>query len=116
MMGKKSNNPLAPNYILSIFEHVSSPVKCKLETEAGHFQAMKRRQQTAARNATATLHTVSEADTEPRESPTTTDTCTDEDTLTGLIPESPEEATVHSDSGEKCYLQLSNTFYKFKLS
>jgi len=107
--GKKSNNPLAPNYILSIFEHVSSPVKRRLETEAGQFerrQAMKRRWQTAARNATATHHTVSEADTEPSESSTTTDTCTDEDTLTGITPESPEEATVHSDSSEEMLLAV----------
>ena len=107
--GKKSNNPLAPNYIPSFFEHVSSPVKCRLEIEAGQFerrQAMKRRRRTAARNATATRRTVSEADTEPSESSTTTDTCTDEDTLTGMIPESPEEATVHSDSSEEMLLAV----------
>jgi len=60
--GKKSNNLLAPNYIPSVFEHVSSPVKHRLETEAGHFesrQAMKRRwtaahKASAARRVTAT--------------------------------------------------------------
>ena len=53
--GKKSNNPLAPNYVPSVFEHVDSPVKHRLENEARQFerrQAMKKRRWTAARKAT----------------------------------------------------------------
>jgi len=69
-------------------------------------QAMKRRWQTAARNATATRCTVSEADTELSESSTTSDICTDEDTLTGMTSESPEETSVHSDSGGEMLLAI----------
>jgi len=36
--GKKSNDPLAPNYIPSIFPQLKSPAKCKLEESAAVFQ------------------------------------------------------------------------------
>ena len=44
--GKKSNNPLAPNYIPTIFKHVSSPEKRRLDASFSTFerrQAMKRK-------------------------------------------------------------------------
>ena len=42
----KSNNPLAPNYVPSLFKHTKSPVKRRLEARGGEFsrrQATKRR-------------------------------------------------------------------------
>ena len=44
--GEKSNNPLAPNYIPTLFSHVESPVKSKMVARLEDFnrrQAMKRR-------------------------------------------------------------------------
>ena len=44
--GAKSNNPLAPNYVPSLFKHIKSPVKRCLEARGGEFsrrQATKRR-------------------------------------------------------------------------
>lgn len=44
--GVKSNNPLAPNYVPSLFRHTKSPVKRHLEAKVGEFsrrQATKRR-------------------------------------------------------------------------
>jgi len=44
--GTKSNNPLAPNYVPTIFKHVRTPVKRSLEASMGDFerrQAMKRK-------------------------------------------------------------------------
>ena len=44
--GEKSNNPLAPNYVPSLFEYVDSPVKRRLEGGMDKFhrrQAMKKR-------------------------------------------------------------------------
>ena len=35
--GHKSNNPLAPNYVPSLFKHIKSPVKCHLEARGGEF-------------------------------------------------------------------------------
>ena len=91
---KKSNNKLAPNFVPSIFQHVSSLDKCKLENDAVEFerrQAMKRRRRTTAalelnsrshcnviscRNATVTPtvnHDVGDV-----ESSCVSETCTDE--------------------------------------
>ena len=39
--GKKSDDPLAPNYIASIFQHVPSPVKCSLDTRASVYSRRK---------------------------------------------------------------------------
>ena len=44
--GEKSNNPLAPNYIPTLFSHVESPMKAKMVARLEDFnrrQAMKRR-------------------------------------------------------------------------
>ena len=44
--GVKSNNPLAPNYVPSLFKHTKSPVKRRLEARSESFarrQATKRR-------------------------------------------------------------------------
>ena len=44
--GEKSNNPLAPNYIPTLFSHVESPVKFKMVARLEDFnrrKAMKRR-------------------------------------------------------------------------
>ena len=44
--GVKSNNPLAPNYVPSLFKHTNSPVKRRLEARREGFarrQATKRR-------------------------------------------------------------------------
>ena len=49
--GEKSNNPLAPNYVPSVFEYVSSPAKRRLENDLDRFQrrqAMKRRRSAVA--------------------------------------------------------------------
>ena len=64
-MGKKSNNPLAPNYVPSVFEHVDNPVKRRLENEACQFErrhAMKKRRRTAARKATTRRKTTTRRD------------------------------------------------------
>ena len=39
--GAKSNNPLAPNYMPTLFKHIDSPIKRKLE---GRVQDFERRQ------------------------------------------------------------------------
>jgi len=44
--GEKSNNPLAPNYVPTLFEHIKSPVKRRLAARGETFarrQATKRR-------------------------------------------------------------------------
>ena len=44
--GAKSNNPLAPNCVLTVFSHVESPVKQRMEGRINDFhrrQALKRR-------------------------------------------------------------------------
>lgn len=46
--GTKSNDPLAPNYIPSIFKHLTSPIKRRLEGKASDYQ---RRQVTKKRRA-----------------------------------------------------------------
>ena len=46
VLGEKSNNLLAPNYIPTLFSHVESPVKLKMVAKLDDFnrrQAMKRR-------------------------------------------------------------------------
>ena len=46
MMGKRSDNPLAPNYVPTLFPQLNSPAKRKLEKEASSFerrQATKRK-------------------------------------------------------------------------
>ena len=37
MTGVKSNNPLAPNYIPTVFKHICSPAKRNLESRAADF-------------------------------------------------------------------------------
>ena len=51
MTGIKSNHPLAPNYIPTLFKHTSSPVKRSLEGRAVDFD---RRQSTKKRRADTT--------------------------------------------------------------
>ena len=46
--GTKSNDPLAPNYVPSIFKHLTSPIKRRLEGKASDYQ---RRQVTKKRRA-----------------------------------------------------------------
>jgi len=52
--GARSNNPLAPNYIPTIFPHTESLVKRKLQNSAVRFeqrQAVKRRRVEAAQSS-----------------------------------------------------------------
>ena len=52
--GVRSNNPLAPNYIPTIFPYTDSPVKRKLQSDAVRFgqrQAVNRRRVEAAQSS-----------------------------------------------------------------
>ena len=44
----KANNPLAPNYVPSLFKYINNPVKCRLEGGGGEFS---KRQATKWRRA-----------------------------------------------------------------
>ena len=61
--GEKSNNPLAPNYVPSIFDYVSSPIKRRLENDVGQFQRRQtlKRRRTVERPLAACGVTVNEA-------------------------------------------------------
>ena len=63
--GKKDNNPLSPDYVPSLFSHIKSPAKRKLEKGMERFertsQAKKRRLETEGKHEAAkTLLTLSE--------------------------------------------------------
>lgn len=63
--GAKSNNPLAPNYVPSLFEYVDSPGKRRLEGGMDKFhrrQAMKRRRTMKERSVAVCSITVNEGD------------------------------------------------------
>ena len=115
MTGKKSNNPLAPNYVPSVFEHVDSPVKRRLENKACQFerrQAMKKRRRTAAHKATTRRKTTTRCDDSVVDvvetgSSCTVETCNDENTLTRMASESPEESSVQTDPSEAILLTIT---------
>ena len=58
--GRKSKNPLAPNYVPGLFKHIESPVKRRLERDMERFQRrqamMKKRRIQATAASIAVLH------------------------------------------------------------
>ena len=73
--GARSNNPLAPNYIPTIFPHTESPVKRKLQNSAVRFeqrQAVKRRRVEAAQSSSSS----SSSEVQDIESNEPSDVCT----------------------------------------
>ena len=68
----------------------------------------KKRRRAAVRNATATRRTVSVVNVADTESSYTSETCTDEDTVTGMLSVSPEEVPeqTDSDSGDEMLLAI----------
>ena len=64
MSGEKSNNPLVPNYVPTLFEYVGSPVKRRLESDMGKFhrrQAMKKRRVFPTHSGTSTTEIVEDS-------------------------------------------------------
>ena len=66
--GAKSNNPLAPNYVPTIFSHVESPVKRRMEGRIDDFhrrQALKRRRTSMSSTLAISQETTTNADDVP---------------------------------------------------
>ena len=107
--GEKSNKPLAPNYVPSVFEYVDSPTKGRLEVDMDKFhrrQAMKKRR-TMERYVSVCSTTMSEDEFSTATASTNNQTV-DNSEETNFLPLTDDETRTVSGEDEVHVLRIRN--------